>query len=148
MCGPLRPTPVRAKHEVETNGSRVLIAVSGTDKRRKPHQTPSGQAKPELSWPFWYTSFCALFARWPQYAASLGAHATVTHESRANAVTWRYNSGQFFSPVHFASPHEDGQGSVRFSPLKHHINGTKSKNTLQIDQKRLFACSSPEHTWF
>jgi len=45
MCGPLRPPPVRAEHEVETSGSRVIIAVSNIDKRRKPHRNTSGTGK-------------------------------------------------------------------------------------------------------
>lgn len=107
MCGPLRPPPVRAEHEVETSGLRGLIAVSNIDKRRKPHRkTPAGQVEPEPSRPF-----DTYFLRPPSEIATLcsitwGArdrqarHSCQHCQLGGEVLRW---SGFFFSPFHFFS---------------------------------------------
>ena len=116
MCGPLRPTPVRAEHEVETSGSRVFIAVSETDKRRKPHQTPAGQESRSSPTPK-ENIFCALFAIQPHRAASLGAHATVTHNLLSATLPLEVLWTVFFAHPIFLPPHIYGAGSLGSPPL-------------------------------
>ena len=147
MCGPLRPTPVRAEHEVETSGSRVFIAVSETDKRRKPHQTPAGQESRSSPAPI-ENIFCALFAIQPHRAASLGAHATVTHNLLSATLPLGGALDSFFRPSNFSSPPYIWRRFTGVSPFTGQMGGTESRNMLQIPQNQPRDYSCPEITRF